>query len=1046
MFTLTPLLGARTPSSPAASTLLELDGGIRILVDIGWDASFSSHQIIAALEKHVSTLSIILLTHPTIDHLGAYAWCCKHVPLFRHVPCYATVPVVDLGRGVCLDIHGCPGGVSGGTVPTSSVASADASADDDRIAEPRSPHILLEPPSPDEIAACFNAIHPLKYSQPHQPIAASFSPSVGGLTITAYGAGHTLGGTIWHIQHGLESIVYATDWSQARESLYPGAAWLTNGSEIIEPLRRPTALVCSSKGVEKTEVLSRKKRDDTLFSLVRETIAQGGKVLIPTDSSARVLELAFLLNQTWRENVDGPHSSTYRHCRIYMASRSATTSVRYLNSMLEWVDETVRQEAEAAMSSKGKKGDQATVNPLEWDFVRQIERQSQVQKALNRRRPCVMLASDQDMEWGFSKEVFEGMARDPRNLVLLSERQPEVRSSGRKGLGRQLWELFNNLDGQTSSQSGAKVVSMDGTSVTLHEPKTESLNADELALYQTYTARQQQLHSTLQGDNTSTDPTSAANMTEEADEEDESESEDEDAEHQGRALNLSAQMTQQSKRKGGVTGGALSEAELGINILIRGKGVYDYDVRGKRGREKVFPFVAKRIRDDEFGELIKAEDYLRAEERDEVDGVDMSNRAEAEKKETAVGQKRKWDDIAPANDAKGRKGQQKTQQNKRPKQERTKKDRKPREPDDIDAAIARATGESMPNGGGDPTAAVAAASPAADDESEDSDSDEEDEESDYEPSDQAGDSQGPRKVIWEERTIEVKCRVSFVDFAGLHEKRDLQMIIPLIRPRKLILIAGTESETTLLADECRRLLGSIDNGADGSEGGADVFAPAINEVIDASVDTNAWSLKLSRELVKRLVWQNVKGLGVVAITGQLGAEPLEDASAAQKEDETQQARKKAKLLKPEEQEKLSEPNQPTDQSSSNPLLSTPLLDLPPSATAGNLSAASAGAGTGGGGGPLTRPVHVGDLRLASLRHLLASAGHLCEFRGEGTLLVDGVVVVRKRAGGRLEVESDARGLVAAAAAAARQKRRVSPGSFFKVRDEVYKGLAVVAGV
>ncbi|KAI7122245.1 hypothetical protein KC352_g32770 [Hortaea werneckii] len=270
------------------------------------------------------------------------------------------------------------------------------------------------------------------------------------------------------------------------------------------------------------------------------------------------------------------------------------------------------------------------------------------------------------------------------------------------------------------------------------------------------------------------------------------------------------------------------------------------------------------------------------------------------------------------------------------------------------------------------------------------------------------------------------------------------MIIPLIRPRKLILIAGTESETTLLADECRRLLGSIDNGADGSEGGADVFAPAINEVIDASVDTNAWSLKLSRELVKRLVWQNVKGLGVVAITGQLGAEPLEDASLAQKEDEGHQARKKAKLLKPEEQEKQPEPNQPTDHSS-DPLPSTPLLDLPPSATAGNLSAGSATSGTSGGAGPLTRPVHVGDLRLASLRHLLASAGHLCEFRGEGTLLVDGVVVVRKRAGGRLEVESDVRGLVAAAAAA-RQKKRVSPGSFFKVRDEVYKGLAVVAGV
>ena len=289
MFTFTPLLGARA-ASPASQSLLELDGGVKVLVDVGWDEAFSPARL-AGLEQHLSTLSLILLTHPTLDHLGAYAHCCKHLPLFAHIPVYATTPVINLGRTLLQDVYR-SSPLAASCVPTSLIASASASASasgsagqaDADGAGDGAPNLLLQPPTPEEIATYFNRIHPLKYSQPHQPIPSPFSPSLGGLTITAYGAGHTLGGTIWHIQHGLESIVYAADWSQAREGLCAGASWLSGGSEIIEPLRRPTALVCSSKGVEKQEVLSRKKRDDTLISLIRETIAQGGKVLVPTDS------------------------------------------------------------------------------------------------------------------------------------------------------------------------------------------------------------------------------------------------------------------------------------------------------------------------------------------------------------------------------------------------------------------------------------------------------------------------------------------------------------------------------------------------------------------------------------------------------------------------------------------------------------------------------------------------------------------------------------------------------------------------------------------
>lgn len=50
MFTFTPLLGAQSASSKASQSILELDGGIKILVDVGWDDTFDTLDL-AELEK-----------------------------------------------------------------------------------------------------------------------------------------------------------------------------------------------------------------------------------------------------------------------------------------------------------------------------------------------------------------------------------------------------------------------------------------------------------------------------------------------------------------------------------------------------------------------------------------------------------------------------------------------------------------------------------------------------------------------------------------------------------------------------------------------------------------------------------------------------------------------------------------------------------------------------------------------------------------------------------------------------------------------------------
>jgi cleavage and polyadenylation specificity factor subunit 2 len=45
MFTFTPLLGAKCADSRASQSILELDGGVKILVDVGWDERFDTSAL-----------------------------------------------------------------------------------------------------------------------------------------------------------------------------------------------------------------------------------------------------------------------------------------------------------------------------------------------------------------------------------------------------------------------------------------------------------------------------------------------------------------------------------------------------------------------------------------------------------------------------------------------------------------------------------------------------------------------------------------------------------------------------------------------------------------------------------------------------------------------------------------------------------------------------------------------------------------------------------------------------------------------------------------
>ncbi|KZF21756.1 hypothetical protein L228DRAFT_239702 [Xylona heveae TC161] len=995
MFTFTPLLGAQSESS-ASQSLLELDGGIKILIDVGWDVTFDVEKL-KALEKHVPTLSIILLTHATPAHLAAFAHCCKHFPLFTRIPIYATTPVISLGRTLLQDLYSSTP-LASTLIPKSSLSESSYAL---QSSDPsgNASDFLLHPPTADEIATYFSHIHPLKYSQPHQPLPSPFSPPLNGLTITAYNAGHTLGGTIWHIQHGLESIVYAVDWNQARENVLAGAAWLggagAGGNDVVEQLRKPTALVCGSTGAQSFSLPGgRRRRDELLLNSIRATLSKGGTVLIPTDSSSRILELAYLLEHAWRAASD----DSLKGSRLFLASRKIGTTMKYARSMLEWMDESIIREFEADDSSTlpqrrstannrpersiGHGGNQRDshhttrhAGPFDFRYLKLLERKSQVDRALAIEGGKVILASDSSLDWGFSRDVLLNIASNSSNLVVLTEkhRSSSADEPDSSSLGRLLytwWDIGKGAAVAPSSEDIPALVPGQGREIHISEAHRVPLEGQELVIYQQYLATQRQLHNILQSEQ-------GANLDNAADAVDDasstsSSSEESESEHQGKALNISATMAHSNRNKLG-----LSNEELGINVLLRRRDVHDYDVRNKRGREKMFPFVAKRRRGDEFGELIRPEDYLRAEEREEVDGLEI--RGTAADSAQGLGQKRKWDEATGANGSKNRR--QLDDSNKR---QRDGKDVGAVNSSELDASEHP----------------VGVSSLGFEDEGSSSESEAD------EP------ATIPSKLALKTRTVGASFNVTFIDFMGLHDKRSLQMLIPLIQPRKLILVGGTTDETSTLADDCRKLL-SARLGAS-AEIGLDILTPIVGQAVDASVDTNAWVVKLSDTLVRRLHWQSVRGLGVVTVTGRLEAKESPNLSLTS-------LTKRQKL----DRDNADDIAEGEDHGSVKMAKEPPTLDvLPASIAAATRSVA--------------QPLHVGDLRLADLRKIMQASGHLAEFRGEGTLVIDGLVAVRKTGTGRIEVEGG--GLFAPG-----QRSSNMEGSFYAVKRKIYEGLAVVSG-
>ncbi|KAK9476182.1 beta-lactamase-like protein [Lipomyces japonicus] len=771
MFTFTPILGAAADDdkSLACQSLLTFDSNVRVLIDVGWDDKFSP-ELLNELERLTPTIDLILLTHATVSHLGAFAYAYKHFPGFDSIPVYATLPVINMGRMVTIDAYA-----------TAWFTSRPS-----------------EPFQISEVDSIFDKIHTLKYSQQF-----SLNAKLSSLRISAYNAGHSLGGTIWRLQYGQEDVLHAVDWNHAVERHLNSSLLLTSP----ESFNRPTALINGARAGS-----SLRKKEETLANAVARGLAKGGSVLLPTSTTARALELCHFLDAYWTE-----HKLT--EIPLFFVSRTGSRTMSYARSMLEWMSSSIVREWE-------EKGSET---PFVFKYLKVVSSEEEVISVRGRK---VIIASGQGLEWGPARNVFAEECSAEGNTVVFTQ---EV---DHESLGGQILNAWKLATDAISDDVKFGRISMQKQ---LELRRSVPLEGEELQKFLD-AERERQAFAERQ---TAIDIKNRTLL----DQEDLSESESSDSEDDEVTVD-----------------GVEEKLDVGVLILTQTEDVFDYDVRGaKTLKNKMFPFVPRRIRKDAYGEIIRTEDYLRAEERDEgkLSGKDENDVAWNEE----IGKKRKWAD----------------------------------DQDEEKVVVI------------------------------------------------------PSKTVVEKRLVTVRCEITFIDFEGLADARSIQMIIPQLQPRKVILISGTTQQSESLSAGLR------------NAGIEEVYVPEADTSINASMDTSAFEVTISSELAKLIKWQDTAG-GEYSV-----------------------AQIKGKLLRVEQLAKdnsTAAADNADDQTDTNELELLPITTKQEHATAAGL----------------TKPVMVGDVRLAELKRRLISNGHRAEFRGEGMLLCDKQVVVRKLDNNEILVE------------------------------------------
>ncbi|KAF9534723.1 beta-lactamase-like protein, partial [Crepidotus variabilis] len=678
MITFTPLSGAaRESRTTPLCYILQIDD-VKILIDCGspdWSPEPSPFEPVQeivdetppwkeyceALQNVAPSIDLVLVSHGDLAHCGLYPWAYSKWGL--RAPAYTTLPVQAMGRiAVTEDVEGLR--------DERDFGDEEDMEQEDTLQEEKTDEEPMESEEPPvknsargqyiptviEVQDAFDAMNTLRYSQP-----THLQGKCQGLTITPFNAGHTLGGTIWKIRSPSSgTIVYAVNVNHMRERHLDGTVLIRQSAGgIFEPLARPDLLITDA---DRAPVITsrRKVRDAALIDTITTTLSENrSSILLPCDASTRILELLVLLDQHWN----------YSRLRypICLLSRTGREMLTFVRSMMEWLGGTISKEDvgedgtnNRKNASKRKRDDDGEEDALgafalRFQHLEFFNSPQALLQTYSSKDPKLILAVPASLSHGPSRNLFQDFAAISDNVILLTSRGDEGT------LSRALFDKWNGSQRPEDKWDQGKIgrnVMMEG-SIKLKMHKKVPLSGVELEIYQQREKEKKEKEVAHQAALLRTQRLLEAD---EGDTDSDSDSDDTDAEEEDEVRNaLGGDLMDTSeegvgnkkKRKGGkdletadwLDGDeGLTKQMLSFDIYLKGnvaKSTSFFKNASQGPRFRMFPYVEKRRRVDDYGETIDVGMWLRKgkaleEEAESEEMKDLKKKAAEEEAKKAI--------------------------------------------------------------------------------------------------------------------------------------------------------------------------------------------------------------------------------------------------------------------------------------------------------------------------------------------------------------------------------------------------------------------------
>ncbi|PHY08408.1 MAG: beta-CASP ribonuclease aCPSF1 [Nitrosarchaeum sp.] len=206
-------------------------------------------------------------------------------------------------------------------------------------------------------------------------------------------AGHILGSALchFHIGNGDHNFVYSGDIKFGKSILFEAASWNFPRVE--------TLLIESTYGAKEDIQPTRQEVESAFINAVNNTLADGGKVLIPIPAVGRAQEIMMVIDHYMKsgEMVEAP---VFTEGMISEASAIHEAYPEYL----------ARELKQKIMETDD--------NPFDSEYFTNIEHSDTREEPLRDNSPCIILATSGMLEGGPVLEYFKNIAPDKKNKVL----------------------------------------------------------------------------------------------------------------------------------------------------------------------------------------------------------------------------------------------------------------------------------------------------------------------------------------------------------------------------------------------------------------------------------------------------------------------------------------------------------------------------------------------------------------------------------------------------------------------------------------------------